>query len=246
MSAVTLYHGDCLEVMRALPDASVDAVVTDPPYGMGKDFGNGSDIEEAALWLVQASMPSLCRLLRKGGMAFVFGSPRLIHKTIAAGEMAGLTFQRLLWMYKPNDCTYPWRGWLLTSEAIAVFSKGQPDKWAHDHYCHDTYTFNHSGGELPPGVEHPSVKPLVVVEDIVSKCPGSVVLDPFMGTGTTGEACINMNRDFIGIEAHAGHFDTARYRVEAAQERVKHWPIEARPDLIAKGAIKPRQLELIA
>ncbi len=214
----TLYHGDCLDILRTLPDASVDAVVTDPPYGMSKDYGNDSDKQKNALALVDGSMPEIARLLRPGGMAFVFGSSRLIHKTIVAGENAGLLYHRLLWMYKPNDCTYPWRGWLLTSEAIAVFSKGKPDKWALDTYCHDTYTFNHTKGELPKGVKHPSVKPLAVTRDIVSKCALGVVLDPFMGSGTTGVAAVQTGRSFIGIEREADYLAIAQTRIAAAHE----------------------------
>jgi site-specific DNA-methyltransferase (adenine-specific) len=218
MSTVTLHMGDCLEVMRGLADNSVDAVVTDPPYGMGKDFGNGSDEQGRAMWLIQSVMPELARVTRKGGMLFVFGSSRLIHKTINLGESAGLEFQRLLWLYKPNDCTYPWRGWLLKSEAIAVFSKGKPDKWDYEHYCHDTYIFNHSGGELSKDQHHPSVKPLKVIRDLVSKCPGSTILDPFMGSGTTGVACVQEGYDFIGIEREQEYFGIAQGRMADATE----------------------------
>jgi len=218
--------GDCLEIMRELPDGCVDAVVTDPPYGMGKDFkGNGSDSEQHALWLLQAAFPGMARLVRNGGMAFVFSGTRLVDKCIEYGKAAGLQFHRLLWMYKPNDCTYPWRGWLLKSEAIVLFSKGKPRKWQLDNYCHDTYIFNHSGGELPKGVSHPSVKPLSVVADIVAKSPGDIILDPFLGSGTTAVACIQTGRHFIGIEREAEYCDIARKRV-----------FDAHRSLIVEGA----------
>lgn len=211
-----LILGDCLAALRDLPDDSVDGVVTDPPYGMGKDYGNSSDKEANALALVEAVMPELFRVMRLGAMAFVFGSPRLIHRTMAAGEAGGLRPHRLLWLYKPNDCTYPWRGWLLKSEATAVFSKGKPDRWTGDEYCHDTYVFNHRGGELPKGTKHPSVKPLAVVRDLVKKCTGPLILDPFMGSGTTGVACALEGREFIGMELNPEYFELASSRIEAA------------------------------
>ncbi len=216
--------GDCLEVMRGMPDGCVDAVVTDPPYGMNKDFGNDSDRESNTLTLIEGMFPEITRLLRDGGMVYVFNSPRLIHKVIALGELAGLEYQRLLWMYKPNDCTFPWRGWLLTSEAIAVFSKGKPERWAGTDYCHDTYTFNHAGGELLKGYNHPSVKPLSVIKDLVKKS-GDVILDPFLGSGTTAVACVETGRHFIGIELEAKYCEIARRRVA-----------EATPSLFREGA----------
>lgn len=223
MSEVQLYLGDCLEVMKQIPDGSVDAVVTDPPYGMGKDFnGNGSDGEQAALWLQQAFYPQVARVLAGGGMAFVFSGTRLVDRAIELGKAAGLHFCRLLWMYKPNDCTYPWRGWLLTSEAIPVFSKGKPRKWDGGIYGHDCYTFNHTTGELPANVSHPSVKPLAVISDIVAKStPSATVLDPFMGSGTTGVACVNTGRNFIGIEIDPGYYEIAEKRIADAQAQLK-------------------------
>lgn len=209
--------GDCLDILPCLPDKSIDAIITDPPYGMGKDFGNKSDKEENALAIIQQIMPELYRVLKPGRMAFIFGSPRLIHKTVYLAEFSGFIFHRFLWLYKPNDCTYPWRGWLLTSEAIAVISKGKPLKWDKKLYCHDTYIFNHSKGELPKDMHHPSVKPLEVIQDIASKCPSGIILDPFIGSSTTAVAALNTGRFFIGIEKEPKYCEIARQRVQAAQ-----------------------------
>jgi len=220
MVDVTLHLGDCLDFMRTLPDKSVDAVITDPPYGMGKDFnGNKSDEEQNALWLMQSAFPQIARLLMIGGMAFVFSSTRLVDKVIEFGKLAGLTYQRMMWMYKPNDCTFPWRGWLLTSEAIHVFSRGKPAKWNKDIYGHDCYLFNHTTGELPKGDVHPSVKPLVVIKDIVRKS-GDIILDPFMGSGTTGVACVQTGRNFLGAEIDPTYFAIAEKRIKEAQEQL--------------------------
>lgn len=212
---IELMQGDCLELLKQIPAGSVDAVVTDPPYGMGKDFnGNKSDSEQNAMWLLQASFTQIARVLNPAGMVFVCSGTRLIDRTIEFGKSAGLKFERLLWIYKPNDCTFPWRGWLLKSEAIAVFSKGKPAKWARNSYCHDTYVFNHSGGELPSAMHHPCVKPIKIIEDIVTKIPGDTVIDPFMGSGTTGVACVRTGRNFIGMELDEGYFKIAQERIE--------------------------------
>lgn len=164
-----LYLGDSREILPQLPSDSFDAIVTDPPYGMGKDFkGNGSDSERAALALLAAVTPELSRLLRTGGLAFVCSGTRLIDRTIEIIKGAGFDFQRLLWIYKPNDCTYPWRGWILTSESILVAAKGHPAPWQGSNYSDDCYQVMWGKIEVPKG-SHPSVKPLKIVRDIVSK-----------------------------------------------------------------------------
>jgi len=206
--------GDCLEVLRGIHDNCIDAIITDPPYGMGKDFGNKSDKQINTLNIIQQVMPELYRVLKPGRMAFIFGSPRLIHKTVYLAEFCGFTFHRFLWLYKQNDCTYPWRGWLLKSEAIAVLSKGKPLKWKGKLYCHDTYVFNHGKGELPKDTHHPSVKPLDVIQDIVSKCPNGIILDPFLGSGTTAIAALKTGRHFIGIEKEPKYVEIAKRRIQ--------------------------------
>ena len=111
-------------------------------------------------------------------------------------------------MTKPNDITFPWRGWLLKSEAILVFSIGG-GSWVDVHpYIADTYLFNHSGGEIKDGGDkaahgplyHPSVKPLSIVSDIMSRLGGEIIFDPFLGSGTTMVAGQNLGRKVRGME----------------------------------------------
>ncbi|MEK7125085.1 MAG: site-specific DNA-methyltransferase [Patescibacteria group bacterium] len=213
-----IHTGDCLELMREIPDGSIDTVITDPPYGMGKDFsGNGSDGELLAMSILNSVMPGIARVLKPTGMAVIFMSTRLIDRLIEYGKGADLKFERMMWLYKPNDCTFPWRGWLLTSEAIAVLSHGKLPKWGGDTYSHDCYQFNHAGGELPEGYHHPSVKPRLVIQDIILKTTltGDLILDPFLGSGTTAVAALRTGRRFIGIEISPEYCKIAQKRVDA-------------------------------
>lgn len=194
---ITIYCGDAREVLPQLK--LVDSVVTDPPYGMGRfrtDTPNYLDTVGPALQLTWTRMKDPASM-------FVFTSTREVLK-------------RLLWMYKPADCTFPHKGWLLTSEAILWFAKGKGFNLAERRpYKHDCYTVKTVGRE---GVEgHPCVKPLAVIADLVSRCPErGTVLDPFMGSGTTLLAARNLGRKAIGIEIEPRYCEIAVDRLEAA------------------------------
>ena len=120
-------------------------------------------------------------------------------------------FKRMLWMYKPADMTYPLGGWLLTSEAILWFHKGDKLNLVERHpFRHDCYIARNIGRE---GVEgHPTVKPLDIVQDLVSRIPGTV-LDPFLGSGTTTRAAKNLGMKAIGIEIEEKYCEIAAQRL---------------------------------
>ena len=125
----------------------------------------------------------------------------------------------MLWMYKPNDCIYPYRGWLLTSEAILLFSKGKPKPLLERKpYKHDCYLHKKIGQE--DGGNHPTVKPLDIIRDLVSRVEG-IILDPFLGSGTTAVACKQLNKDFIGIEINKDYVNIANKRLK--QETLLSW-----------------------
>jgi len=109
----------------------------------------------------------------------------------------------MLWLYKAAQETFPWRGWLLTSEAILATSVGA-GQWQDVHpYSHDCYYKSEVSGELAPDSGwHGSVKPMDVVQDILSRisASGSVVFDGFLGSGTTLIACERLGRKFRAIE----------------------------------------------
>ena len=144
-------------------------------------------------------------------------------------------FKRLFWMYKPADCTYPLAGWLLKSEAILWFVKG--DRIGLEErrpFKHDCYIHNGVGRE---GVEgHPTVKPLAVVKDIASRCPvRGLILDPFMGSGTTLVAAKQLGRRAIGIEIEERYCEIAVKRL--AQEVLPMEPASLTPQQESFGDV---------
>lgn len=192
---ITLYNGDCRAIIPtlSLPCESIDMILTDPPYGMGRFKTDGKDYLEA----VGPALKMAWKLLKNRGSMFIFTSTSEI---VSVSNAIKLNPKKVFWMYKPNKCGYPHHGWISKSEAILWFVKGdKPDLQERRPFSHDTYIIKNVGKE---GVEgHPTVKPLSVVSDLVSRCPvNGLILDAFCGSGTTLVACKNLDRKGIGIE----------------------------------------------
>jgi DNA modification methylase len=208
--------GDCTDkavVERVTRGKKVGAVVTDSPYGIERD-GIENDDPKGLRGLfdnVLAIMPI------ESAVVINFQSPRLFPVWLDAIRAAGHKFERMLWMYKPNDETFPWRGWLQTSEAILVSSIGSPEWLRVDPFAHDCYSPTTLGSELPRGwgKVHASVKPLAVVQDLISRIGGDV-FDPFVGSGTTIVACQNLHRRCMAIEIHPPYVAVCLQRMSDA------------------------------
>jgi len=202
---IVIYHGDCREVMPHL--GPVDMVLTDPPYGMNRFETDCKNYLES----VGPALKQAWGLLVETGSMFVFTSTG---EVVNVANALKQPLKRLLWMYKPADCTYPLAGWLLKSEAILWFSKGSGLNLTERRpYKHDCYIVRRVGCE---GVEgHPTVKPLSVVCDLVSRCPpDGTILDPFMGSGTTLVAAKQLGRMAIGIEIEEKYCEIAAKRLQ--------------------------------
>jgi hypothetical protein len=184
-------------------------VLTDPPYGMGRFETDTKDF----LKVVGPALSAAYTLLPDGGSMFAFTSTA---EVINLANAIKAPFKRLLWMYKPADCTFPLQGWLLKSEAILWFmGDGKCTLKARHPFRHDCYIHRTVGKE---GVEgHPTVKPLSVILDFVNRCPDEgVILDPFMGSGTTLRAAKDLGRRAIGIEIEERYCEIEERRL--AQE----------------------------
>lgn len=204
-AGITIYHGDCREILPTLE--SVDLVVTDPPYG----FSRVQNDDKNFLKIVGPALTSAFSLLPDGGSMFVFSGTG---EVINLANSVKAQFKRMLWMYKPADCTFPLQGWLLTSEAILWFmKKGKCNMFDRHPFRHDCYIHNRTGRE---GVEgHPTVKPLSVITDFASRCPlNGTILDPFMGSGTTLRAAKDLGRRAIGIELEEKYCEIAVKRLQ--------------------------------
>ena len=229
---VTLKQGDCLELMKGLDDESVDLVVTSPPYfnsghkyQRGTGFHYTSDIGEP-LYLIYDCLDLLKPKLNDDGiiclnLGFSYaetGVMRPFDIVNRVRQKIGYFVNDVIIWHKPNPV--PLKNRLTNAfEYIFVMSKNPVGKYYVKEYIHNVW-------EMPiatSGVEHsarfPDELPLRCI-NIFSK-ESDTILDPFMGSGTTGVACVQLNRNFIGYEISPDYFKIAEKRISEAQAQKK-------------------------
>ncbi|MFE2864901.1 DNA-methyltransferase [Embleya sp. NPDC059259] len=232
-----LHRGDALSVLSGLPDESVDALVTDPPYNSGgrtsmdrttrsarskytsekgglPDFGDeNKDQRSFTRWMTEILRESY-RATVPTGTAIVFIDWRQLPSLTDAMQMAGWTWRGVAAWHKP--ASRPQKGRIKQScEFIVWGSKGGVDAARNPVYLPGLYTASQPRKDR----KHITQKPLSVMRELVTLCPpGGVVLDPFAGSGTTGVAALMEGRRFIGVEYSPQYADIAEARLaEAAQ-----------------------------
>lgn len=196
-----LWLGDCREILPLLP--KVDAVITDPPYGIRKDGqkettgGHGGRKEYEFLgWDAVRPAPEVFRLI------------------LAAAD------KHVIWGGNYfADLLPPTGKWLVWDKGQRINQSDGELAWTHESGALRICTMNRVE-LMTDGAEHPTQKPVRLME----WCFGQVkatgrILDPFMGSGTTGVACANLGRSFIGIEREPKYFDIACRRIEDAQRQ---------------------------
>ena len=202
---VSLILGDCLEVMRTMADKSVDAVITDPPYGVGVDYSMFDDTKDNLKTLVNLFFPEAVRVSNivtvtpGNGNQHLYPSPT---HTLAFINMAGVGYSS--WGF---SCWQP----------ILVY--GKDPFLANGEGCRPDAFVMKNSGDVDKHNGHPCPKPNNVMRWIIERTTrkSDTVLDPFMGSGTTGVACVQTGRNFIGIEIDPTYFAIAEKRIAEAQ-----------------------------
>lgn len=237
---IKLMHGDCLDLMKRIPDGSVDMVLTDLPYGTTCCQWD-SVIDLAALWeqyirvckdnaaivltaaqpftsALVMSNPSLFRydiVWEKGNATGFFNAklmPLRAHESI-------LVFYKRLPTYNPQKTTgHPRRTAKRKHINSECYGKGiQVTEYdSTERYPRSVQFFS---SDKQRNNLHPTQKPVALMEWLIKSYtnPGDLVLDSCMGSGTTGVACVNTNRRFIGIEKEGKYFDSAANRLSMSK-----------------------------
>lgn len=220
---ITLHHGDCLDVLPMLKPASVDVVVTDPPYGINtKSDGSGklnpwADMTNAALWY-REWIGAARRVLKPTGCLWSFLNWRSLVTFQKAACDLGWPIESLLVWHKDWIGPGGQKGLRPSYELVALWA--MPDFSISDRGIPDIKTAPWSSMK-PNG--HPAEKPEPLVRWLIdiSSRPGATVLDPFMGSGTAGEACVNSDRRFIGVEVDQQWYAIAERRIGEASQQMR-------------------------
>ena len=214
-----IYNEDCLEGMKRIPDKSVDSVICDPPYFTGMTHGYD---EKARLLDLNICRPfyqqvyeEIKRILTAAGSLYWFCDWRSMGFYLSAMESARLPVKNCLIWDKGGGIGNYYR---FTHEMIlfATFNKqfrGPVGANIISGIPGFSYNARIDGGKV-----HQAQKPIALIEKLIkdSSREGDTVLDSFMGSGTTGVACVNLNRRLIGFELDAGYFEIAKKRIDEA------------------------------
>ena len=248
MSEIRLIHGDCLDKMKDIPDISIDAIITDPPYGTTACKWD-SVIPFEPMW------EQLKRVIKPNGAIVLFGSQPFTSalimsnikmfkydytwiKTKSSGfqnakKMPMRKHEEILIFYEKQptfnqqnliELDTPiksGRARLRNNEQHRLGVAGKTEhKTTHTGWQDSLLNFSNPSGK---GHLHPTQKPVTLMEYLIKiyTNENELVLDFTMGSGSTGVACVNLNRNFIGIELDEKYFNIAKDRIEEAKKNIK-------------------------
>jgi len=204
MSDIKLILGDCLDILKTIPDKSIDLCLTDPPYGVNYKYQSIHDSKENLKILISKFMPECLRVAKLTAIITGVSNTELY---------LGATW-RLAWVCPAGSGCGPFGFNCWTP--IAVFGK---DPYLANRMGSRPDIFIDRKGVRDEGIakEHPCSKPRSVMNWLLQRLSikkSDIILDPFMGSGTTGVACKELGRNFIGIEIEPKYFNRAKRRID--------------------------------
>lgn len=228
-----LMQGDCLELMKDIPDNSIDLIVTDPPYLVETDgagmFGKKADNYGGQRYVMKNIdfmkggissdvLDELCRVMKKINI-YIWCSQKqlpIFYKYFVENKKCNWN---LITWHKSNP-TPTCGNKYLTDTEYCLFFREKGVRVYGEYATKRTYYVTTKNLQDKKLYKHPTVKPLDIIQNLIinSSREGDVVLDSFMGSGTTGAACVRTNRNFIGIELDENFFNIAKSRIE---EKIK-------------------------
>lgn len=211
----TLYLGDCLEILPTLE--KVDAVITDPPYGVNLGVDGPTSIGKTAYasfadtpeFVASVCVPAIKICIEKFGRVVLTPGARNCFLYPHPTEMGAI--------YNPAGAGFS-RWGFTCSQPILYYGK--------DPHGSKKFPQSLQSTELSDKNGHPCPKPTKLMVWFVNRASldGETILDPFMGSGTTGVACANLGRKFIGIEIEPKYFDIACERITNAYRQERMFP----------------------
>lgn len=227
---IKLYNEDCLKIMAQMPNKTVDLLYTDPPYDISATSGGGTvnnvkklnkslkELDEANItegYDIEKFGEEFLRILKEPNIYLWCNKKQIPDYFNFYVNKHKCKFEIIKWSKGNALPTYS-NKYLSDTEYCLYFYKGKGKTFPQSYDDAKTYYFapiNHKDKKL---YGHPTIKPLDLVEKGIrnSSREDWIVFDPFMGSGTTGVACVNNNRNFIGVELNEEYFNIAKERIE--------------------------------
>lgn len=229
----SLLQGDCLDLMKQIPDGSVDLVLTDPPYEISNSRG-GMMEKQGREFIKQIDSMGMCkssldvnlflnlclRIMKIGTFNGVFFcSLKQLHKYIEFAIKNKMNYGLTYW-HKTDPAPLCNNKYLNDVELCIYITK---NKKIAGNYTTKSLVYKSPTNRIDKKIYgHPTIKPIVLIEKYLTNHSASneTVFDPFMGSGSTGVACKNTGRSFIGIELDPHYFEVAKSRIESTQKQV--------------------------
>lgn len=219
---IDLRQGNCLEIMKTIQDNSIDLVVIDPPYQLQKGgtgaFGTTKRKYRSEYTIFSDGfnlkiLDELQRLMKKTNI-YIWCSKAQLSKIIRYYEKINCNIDVLTW-HKSNP-TPACNNTYLSDTEYLIFAREKGVKLYGTYETKRKYYITPTNKQDKKLYKHPTVKPLHIIKNLIinSSNENDVVLDCFMGSGTTGVACKELNRNFIGIEINKKFYEIAKERIE--------------------------------
>ena len=227
MSEINIINGDAVVELSKIPNETFDMAVIDPPYRLNKTTGGisktglsdkwmgnlkGSDRKVGIINEIKFSewLPEVYRVLKNNSHCYIWINDKNLSDLQVEAEKVGFRLHNIL-VWKKQNCT-PNRWYMKNCEFILFLYKGKakPIKFKGDSQLFEVK--NIAGKDK----KHPTEKPVEILESLIlnSSNEDDIILDCFMGSGSTGVACLNTRRNFFGIEIDKKYFDIAKERLK--------------------------------
>lgn len=257
----TVFNENALDGFQRIPDASIDLIIADPPYSLGKDYGNESDKLKAndyLFWMqnwINAALPKL----KPNGSLYIFLTWRFSPEIFVMLKQRMQMMNEIIWDRRVPSMGGSTRSFTSVHDTIGFFVNGKGyyfdldavripydaetkkarsrsifvgAKWLEIGYNpKDLWSVSRIHKCDPERADHPTQKPLEIIDRMINaSCPpGGIVLDPFMGSGTTAVSAKRCGRNFVGFELNSDYCEIIQQRLgspEAQLMSVKNQPTE--------------------